>query len=361
MKKFLNKVIKLLKLVCTFLIAMEITSFLLISISNYVIYGKIREGSKVHYDPYVLFLNQDGQRRTVYNASTPGVHNITLWLFGGSTMRGATDFDERTIPSFLARALNDSPGDTRFTAVNFGENSFNSLMETKYLQKVMIETPEPKPDVIIFYDGANECSYFTQHRTPYAHHGYRRVRALIESYHRSLFGLLKPLNAALYASFTKELYDKIMQAFVPLEIDSGALKLFLDQTERRYDYLNSQAVSSGAVFILFWQPVLWVETGDVAPSVKELEKGHFINTDRFRTMRQNFEVVYEAVSERLRNKRYFVDFRNVLCSRTGAAYQADGVHLNDEGRRRVAEAMREVVENRLGLSHSRENGEPGPK
>ncbi len=263
-------------------------------------------------------------------------------------MRGATDFDEKTIPSFLAQDLNGKQSELHFTAVNFGENSFNSLMETKYLHKMMIEKPEPRPNVILFYDGANDCSYFIQHRDPYGHHGYRRVRGLVESYYHSPFGILKPLNAALYASFTKELYDKIMMTLFPIEADPQSLREFLDRCEQRYDYLNSLAASSNAVFILIWQPVRWCETGQVRPQVVEAEREHFINSDRFKTTRHNFVVVYEALRERLQKKPYFISFQNVLCERTETTYQPDGVHLTDGGRKCVADAMTKVIEERLG-------------
>ena len=222
-------------------------------------------------------------------------------------------------------------------------------METKYLQKIMIEKPEPKPNVILFYDGANECSYFIQHRDLYGHHGYRRVRGLIESYYRNPFGVLKPLNAALYASFTKELYDKMMMTLFPIQADSKSLKEFVDRCEQRYDYLNSLATASNAVFILVWQPVRWCETGKVATHVVEAERKHFINADRFRTTRLNFEIVYATLHERLRNKSYFTSFQNVLCARTEATYQPDGVHLTDNGRKQVADAMTALMEERLGL------------
>ncbi len=346
MKRLLGVAARIFKFIVLGLLLVECASFLVISVSNYIIYGKIREGSKVHYDPYALFLNEEGQRPTSFNAFEPGARNVTIWMFGGSTMRGATDHDAMTIPSLLVQGLNAWGGEARYTAFNFGENSFNSLMETKYFQKIMVEKPDPKPNVIIFYDGANECVYFTQHGN-YGHHGYRRVRALIESYHRSPFGLMKPLVAALYASFTKELHDKIMQVLVPVEKDSEVLRLFVDQAEQRYDYMDAQARALNAAFVLVWQPVLWVETGEVASRVREAEQKHFINSEKFKTMRHNFALVYGALAERLRNKPYFVDFRNVLCERAEPSYQADGVHLTDSGRRGVAEAMRSVIEGRL--------------
>ncbi len=85
-------------------------------------------------------------------------------------------------------------------------------METKYLQKLLIENHPPS--LIVFYDGANDCVYFAQHRNPYGHQGYERVRGMIEDYHRSLFGLLKPLNAAMWSSFTREIYDKMREGVI---------------------------------------------------------------------------------------------------------------------------------------------------
>ncbi len=92
-------------LVCKWLIIgallVEIASFLAISLSNYWIYGQLRDGDVVSYDPYALFL--EGVRPTVNNPPAPGPGALTFWLFGGSTMRGPNPIDAHTIPSFLAR------------------------------------------------------------------------------------------------------------------------------------------------------------------------------------------------------------------------------------------------------------------
>jgi len=265
-----------------------------------------------------------------------------IWMFGGSTMRGSTDDDAKTIPSFLAGILNREEKPLSFTVRNFGENSFNSLLETKYLQKLLIESPT-RPDLIIFMDGANECVYFSQNLTPYAHHGYQRVQALIESHRRSLFGLLKPLTAAVYASFTLEMYGKLRQTVIPIRADSEELRHFAAMTVQRYDYVNEQAGFYGSKFLLFWQPILWVEDCAVAPQVREIENNYAINKLRFAAVRQNFQVIYQALAERLRDKPYFVDCQNILCYRTQPVYKHDGVHLQDAGRMMVARRMLEVL------------------
>ena len=87
------------------MVCIEIGSFLIVTASNYIIFGKIREGSRVLYDPYALYLNVEGVRPTAHNPPLADPPNI-LWLLGGSTMRGATDDDAKTIPSYLAAILN---------------------------------------------------------------------------------------------------------------------------------------------------------------------------------------------------------------------------------------------------------------
>jgi lysophospholipase L1-like esterase len=324
------------KWLLTGLIFIELCSFLVIIGSNYWIYGQVRDGDPVRYDPYTLFVSERSPRPTVNNPPVAERRKYRLiWLFGGSTMCGATKDDAKTIPSFLARDLNQAEPVLPAYLINFGEPSFNSLMETKYLEKALIEQPSP-PDIIIFYDGANDCAYFAQDRTPYAHLGYHRLKGLIESYHHSFFGLFKPLNAALYASFTRELYDKIRQGVIPLETGDLKLREFVETVEKRYDYVNRTAQSVGARFLLFWQPFWWVETDAVAPAVRQQED---IIVGKHMALRRNFEVIDRALAHRLKDKPYFIDFRNVLCTRTQPAYQDDGIHLQDFGRAMVAGQM----------------------
>ena len=333
MKRFVHLLFSGLKWLILTLLAVELFSFLIIMGSNYLIYGQVRDCDPVRYDPYTLFVSEGAPRPTANNPPSADRQKYRLiWLFGGSTLKGATDDDAKTIPSFLARDLNQTEPLWPSYLINFGEPSFNSLMETKYLGKAMIEQPA-LPDLIIFYDGANDCTYFSQNRTPDAHLGYRRLRGLIESYHHSYFGFLKPFYAALYASFTNELYAKIRQGVIPIKAGDPQLLKFVDSVEKRYDYVNKVAQGFGANFLLFWQPFWWVETGQVAPAITQKEE---VSLPKYMAIRQNFEVTYNALADRLKNKPYFIDYRNVLCGRTQPVYQDDGIHLQDRGREMVA-------------------------
>lgn len=102
----------------------------------------------------------------------------------------------------------------------------------------------------------------------------------------------------------------------------------------------------GAQFLLFWQPILWVETAPVVPEVKAKELGLMVMGERFLAVRHNMAVTYEVMARRLQGEAYFVNFQNVLCPRTEPDYQPDGVHLLDRGRQLVAGEMGRVLEER---------------
>ena len=225
---------------------------------------------------------------------------------------------------------------------NYGENSFNSLLETKYLQKLLIETDKP-PDLIIFYDGANDCSYFNQYRTPQAHYGYRRLQGLIESYRRSYLSLFKPLNDALFSSFTLELFDRFRQTMVAVHPENPVPQEFVAENGKRYEHVQKLAGAYGAKFLLVWQPILWVENAEVDPLVKEKEQVLNIMGAKFSKVRENLATTYDMLSGSLKDKPYFVDFRNALTSRTAPLYEADGVHLQPVGNKMMANRLAEVL------------------
>lgn len=347
------------------LIGIEIFSFLLISFTNLVLFGTLWEGSQAYYDAYALFLNAEGVQPTLHNppeseSDTAGKQPRRLWLFGGSTMRGGWVQPGETIASYLAEMVNRPENLEKMVVTNYGENSFNSLLETKYLQKLLIDTDRP-PDLVIFYDGANDCAYFNQYRTPQAHYAYRRVQGLIESYRKSYFSLLKPLNAALYSSFSLEVFDKFRQIAVPVHTANPAPRKFVLEAEKRYDHVRRLAGAYGADFLLVWQPFLWVETGEVDPAIKAQDQSLAIFGRKYCLARRNFKTTNDALVARLKDKPYFVDFRNILCQRTTQVYEADGVHLKPEGNRMVAAKLAELLKAKGWLGKQAVSNHPDNK
>jgi hypothetical protein len=340
-------------------LGVEILSFAVITTSNLVIYGHLREGPRAVYDAYSLFQMPDGFRPTAHVvpvAPKPELGRL-IWFFGGSTMRASDGPEDKTIPSFLMGALNAADTPYRFDCVNFGINSYNSLMEVKLLEKEFIETAK-RPNLVVFYDGANDANYFAVQKNRYAHEGRERVQGVIESYYKSGFGLLKPLNAAYYASFTRELLQKFLYAVRKVDPNSPELAAFVEVTVKRYDFIEHLCASYGIPFVLLWQPLYWTETCQtVKPEVTAQESAIILGRKVFPHVRDNFMLVYGALERALADKPYFVPMRNALCARTRPVYTADGVHNPESGREAIAAAMLPTLLARLSLQPMPANGD----
>lgn len=341
-------------------LCLEIISFAVITTSNWIIYGNMREGPRAVYDPYTLFLMANGIWPTSNNEVNKEYPELSraIWFFGGSTMRSSSTRYEVSIPSLVARVLNDAEDSYSFDCTNFGVNSFNSLLEVKYLQKQYIENPI-RPDLVVFYDGANDANYFAVQKTPYAHEGRERVQGVIESYYRSGFGILKPLNAAIFASFTRELLDKLLYVATPVDPNSPELAAFVELEIKRYEYIARMCAAHGAQFLLFLQPLYWVEDcPGVDRAVAENEQREILGRKAFPYVRENFMTVYTALERALNGKPYFVNLRSALCGRNAPAYTADGVHNTDAGREAIVAAMLPAIRARLSLNLATINGGP---
>lgn len=344
--KIFRAMFRLLKWSFIAIVVVETVSFIVVVSANFVLYGSRFEGSRARYDAYALFLHRDGPRATAFNrrSGVPSRDRL-LWMLGGSTTRGSTDDDNKTISSFLSRDLNCDAEGLCWTVRNFGVNSFNSLMQAKYLQKLLIEEPE-KPDLIIFLDGANDATYYAMFRTPEAHFGYSKVRGIIESYRNRWFGILKSFYAAAYASYTKELCEKITQTMTRIPRDSPELAAFADSVARRYDFLDRVCRSLGVRYVVIWQPTRWVETAPVTPAIRDTERRGIISADLLPAYAHNMRVISDAVVARAGSLDYFVDSRNVLTSRTNLVYREDGVHMLDEGRELMAKILAAAIHER---------------
>ncbi len=339
-------------------LCLELLSFAVITTTNWIIYGNLREGPKAVYDPYALFLMGNGvwpTANTAYVDNHPELSKV-IWFFGGSTMRSSTAPYQHSIPSLVAKTLNATEKPYAFNCFNFGVNSFNSLLESKYLEKQFIEFPI-RPNLVVFYDGANDANYFAVQKTPYAHEGRERVKGVIESYYKAGYGILKPLNAAYYASFTRELLEKLLYTAKPVDPDSKELAAFVDLTVKRYDFIDRLCAAYGAPFLLVLQPVYWVETcSGEDPAVVAGEKETILGRKTFPHVRDNFMTVYAALERGLAGKPYFVNLRNALCGRKTEVYTHDGVHNTDAGREAITAAMLPAIRARLSLKPAASDG-----
>lgn len=112
------------------------------------------------WSPYVLWrmrpqtgthvnVDAEGRRRTWSGTAEAGKPEI--WLFGGSTMFGMGSRDDHTIASTVAKTL-DAGGGAR--VVNYGQPGWVMAQSAILLAEELKKGR--RPDVVVFYDGAND-------------------------------------------------------------------------------------------------------------------------------------------------------------------------------------------------------------
>lgn len=339
---------KCFKFILIIVVAVEALCFMAMMLHNYTLYGNVYSHVPVRYDPETLFLMLDRNPPSDFNSisADPQLNRI-VWMFGGSTVRcNAHENQNQTLPALLSKFLNEKAGPHHFTVVNFGENGFNSILESKYLQKALAQSHDP-PHLVIFYDGANDCFQYAEYREPVGHTGYRRLKAFIESYRMGWFGLLKPINAAVYASYTNEFMDRVRMLRDPVQPNSPTLQKMIELAIQRYDHIAKVVHCYDAEFLLIWQPMLWVEDCQVGEKIKQDERARFVDAEKFPDLKQSVSLTYNKLECVLWDKPYFASLRNALCQRTTALFQPDGIHLTSEGNGVIAGHISELLINRF--------------
>jgi lysophospholipase L1-like esterase len=349
LKTILRRILRIGATLAGVLLLLEALCFGVILVSNYLIYGKPHELATIKYNPATIFIRENIPRPTRHNRTAPDpADNRLIWFFGGSTTMSDTRDHALTLPSLVVSELNKAQERISFSAVNFGMSAFNSLQEAHFLQQMLAQRGD-RPDLVIFYDGANDAGYLSQYRDIRGHFGFRRVRALVESQAKGFLGLFRPINAYLKSSFIKELYDKINQVMIPLKEDSDLLSEYGLSLEKRYDHIQESVMARGGRFMLFLQPIRHLEEKHPSSQKRSAGGGLLERLSGLTVYGHNTRVVYRGIRDRLAGKEYFRDISDCLDSGKGTLYKADGVHVTDQGRREVAVVMSRIIQEKTGI------------
>jgi hypothetical protein len=100
------------------------------------------------------FITVDGWERRSYRAAGVGGDAPVVWLLGGSTAWGEGQRDEHTIASELVRLSEAAGGPV--VVRNFGQRGWTHFQEMVLFEQLLAS--EEAPDVVVFYDGANEVN-----------------------------------------------------------------------------------------------------------------------------------------------------------------------------------------------------------
>ena len=116
---------------------------------RYSQFTEYTEGEKVG-QKYVN-LNEENGRKIENNTNC----NINIFFYGGSNTFGYNVADDKTIPAYFKKLLNDNSM-YNYCVYNFGSASFYSLRENSILTKHILEDKNKKNDYSIFLNGNNE-------------------------------------------------------------------------------------------------------------------------------------------------------------------------------------------------------------
>jgi len=303
-------------------------------------------------DPYLLWrpaptsspgvnVDEQGVRKSWNPVFSPGQKHRTVYAFGGSTMWGAGAADEETIPSHLSRALNERDG--AYEVVNYGVGGY--VLTQEMLKLVLLLRQGLRPDVVVFYDGANDVDIAYQAGKTGSVYGFEETRAKLMQrvgmaavkeepsvlLWKELFSRLKVveiLQRALFRQRPQRQFPNRAKDF-----DGQELKALTDNIAGEYilSYKMLQDLSRayGFKFYMFWQPVSFTET--------VLDHGQKPKNDWEET---NLIKMHDLARARMKdlalaNYAYIGD---VLLGHSVPVYM-DYCHLNSEGNRMVAQAM----------------------
>ncbi|GIW41807.1 MAG: hypothetical protein KatS3mg076_2384 [Candidatus Binatia bacterium] len=284
-------------------------------------------------DPFegvTLRIDTQGRRRTVDpDPSRPKVGSV--YFFGGSAMWGTGSDDAHTIPSLFARL------EPRYAVENYAETAWNSRQGLDQL--VTLYALGHRPDVVVFYDGANDVYHQCTRLTDVVP-GHARVNYLREAAkHGRSVGLLRALRAlflehliALSAEIQKlEFFRKARGECSTFDCpcDEKKTDLIAQNLLANWQMAKILVEAHGGRFLPVLQPVAFEGRPYTKHLGSRLEKPFGI--------RPTFRLVYEKIRERLASH----PIRSSVLDLTGTfdgdrPFYIDFCHVSPEGNAIVA-------------------------
>lgn len=255
------------------------------------------------------YINVDDQgvRKTWRAAGTPV---RTLFVMGGSTVWGTGARDDFTIPSYLAKQLQERGHSV--SVINYGETGYVVDQDVLFLLGRLRRGE--RPNVVVFYTGVNDVFAALQNRRPGLPQN--------ENNRRMEFNLLQPESGA-----------KLLMA-----LTSGTQRVAAlgDQVVAHYCETARMVVGLGQQYgfraLFYWQPVIFGK--DTRTAYEEAAYSRYAYTREF------FDQVYGRIAAGPPPCAGLgVRDLSEVFSHDERPYYVDEVHLTEEGNERVAAAM----------------------
>ena len=261
---------------------------------------------------------------------------------GGSTTDPFGEYHidgrEGSWPEELARLLEDNnkPG----TIFNGGVLGYVTAQE---LLKLLRDTLEMEPNVVISYDGFNDFSYYTA--------DYQYVRDHQVNVYKKMLGMLEEPsgifpNLRAYSKFLLKKRGKNNDGREKLYLGRKPTQTAEERLARNWKLMHAICEASGIRYYGVLQPVF----GIVKPADDEHvgDQWNFADNPKkieaFRLMRSGYEKICETVESR----EYLADFTMIFADEDDKSiyiFDHDPAHVSLKGNRIIAENMYRLLTN----------------
>lgn len=274
------------------------------------------------YQGKYINIDANGLRQTWNKTAAPSPSQIKIFMFGGSAMWGTGARDEFTIPSWLSKKLQERNVDVWVT--NFGEGGYVSTQEVIAL---MLELQKGNvPDVVIFYDGANDIfSAFQQGVAGLPQNEYNRVQSFNQLNWRG--EIVEKL--ALYRA-ARGLVSAVQGRPLPQD-DARLAEATVEVYFNNRQLVTALAKEYGFTALFYWQPTLYTKP---RLSVWERQERNRYGEAGF------FQRTYQAFAQRLHMLplENVYDLSNAFDAEPGTVF-IDAFHISEAGNARIADLM----------------------
>lgn len=279
-------------------------------------------------------IEEDGLRRTYHSHCE--ANEYTIWLFGGSTMRGNGSPDWGTIPSQLAGMFENAgqPACVR----NFGEGAWVSTQEVTQLM-LALKSENRKPNLVIFYDGANDMYVPYQSGRADVHMNFDTIEKQFESQRSVRNGGFRYLLQTNTVQFIFSLAAKGAQHQGDRAIPNSNLEGLAKASVNNY-FANMEVVEAlgrqyGFHYAFFWQPVVYTSHKTLAGDEQQIRQ-----SKKLAHLAAWVPVVYDQV--RGQQRPNFYDLTNTFDQNTENVF-LDWCHVTMTGNQLIATKMFAVV------------------
>ena len=311
------------------------------------------------YNPYTVWktreyhsdlfnFDKNGIRKTI-NIKDEKKIKYNIYFFGGSTIQNSETIDSLTIPSWVIRNLNNSKLGEKFnfTGVNFGTSAYSSTQE---LLRFLLEYQTgfrtyDKPDLVVFYNGANDIWAGVYLERPGYHDAFDRIKLRFDKINS--FYLLKIKEKLIekmdflkiinhYSNGGERENDRYFEtrSLDYQKLSKEQTNIYLKNIEITSSIIDKENIKS----IYFIQPTIF---STIDKNLHNSNKKLFY-TKNFPNMNKAYDIGYSELKKKTSKIDFVIDISD-LFNGVNSPIFSDYVHVGPYGNELISKKITESI------------------